>query len=130
MKTYKILPILVLILVSGPLVVRAQEQPVPIWPGLAPGSENKEDKELWTEKKDVSQVYQPDLTIFLPEQAQGPFPAIVVCPGGGYRKLVMEYHPDRIVSKGLPEEFTKFAQDKFREIQEAFDMIRKERRMT
>jgi DnaJ like chaperone protein len=46
-----------------------------------------------------------------------------------YRKLVMEYHPDRIVSKGLPEEFTKFAQDKFREIQEAFDVIRKERGM-
>jgi len=44
-----------------------------------------------------------------------------------YRKLVMEYHPDKIVSKGLPEEFTKFAQDKFREIQEAYDYIRKER---
>jgi DnaJ like chaperone protein len=46
-----------------------------------------------------------------------------------YRKLVMEYHPDRVVSKGLPEEFTKFAQDKFREIQEAFDAIKKERNM-
>jgi len=44
-----------------------------------------------------------------------------------YRKLVMEYHPDKIVSKGLPEEFTKFAQDKFREIQEAYDYIREER---
>jgi len=44
-----------------------------------------------------------------------------------YRKLVMEYHPDKIVSKGLPEEFTKFAQDKFREIQDAYDYIRKER---
>ena len=44
-----------------------------------------------------------------------------------YRKLVMEYHPDKIVSKGLPEEFTKFAQDKFREIQDAYDSIRKER---
>ncbi len=44
-----------------------------------------------------------------------------------YRKLVMEYHPDKIVSKGLPEEFTKFAQDKFREIQEAYDVVKKER---
>ena len=44
-----------------------------------------------------------------------------------YRKLVMEYHPDRIVSKGLPEEFTKFAQEKFREIQNAYDEIKKER---
>ncbi len=44
-----------------------------------------------------------------------------------YRKLVKEFHPDKIVSKGLPQEFTKFAQDKFREIQDAYDYIRKER---
>lgn len=44
-----------------------------------------------------------------------------------YRKLVMEYHPDTIASKGLPEEFTKFAEDKFREIHEAYEAIKKER---
>jgi DnaJ like chaperone protein len=44
-----------------------------------------------------------------------------------YRKLVKEYHPDTIASKGLPEEFTKFAQDKFREIQGAYDSIKQER---
>ncbi|MBA4368184.1 MAG: molecular chaperone DjlA, partial [Desulfobacterium sp.] len=44
-----------------------------------------------------------------------------------YRKLAFEYHPDKIISKGLPEEFNKFANDKFREIQEAYEMIRKER---
>ncbi len=44
-----------------------------------------------------------------------------------YRKLVREYHPDTIASKGLPEEFTKFANDKFREIQEAYEMVKKER---
>jgi len=44
-----------------------------------------------------------------------------------YRKLVKEYHPDMIASKGLPEEFTQLAEDKFREIQEAYTMIRKER---
>jgi len=44
-----------------------------------------------------------------------------------YRKLVSDYHPDKIASKGLPEEFTKFANDKFREIQEAYETIKKER---
>lgn len=44
-----------------------------------------------------------------------------------YRMLVSDYHPDKIASKGLPEEFTKFANDKFREIQEAYDIIKKER---
>ncbi len=44
-----------------------------------------------------------------------------------YRKLVSEYHPDKIESKGLPEEFVKFANDKFKEIQEAYEEISKER---
>lgn len=44
-----------------------------------------------------------------------------------YRKLVSEYHPDKIASKGLPEEFVTFASDKFREIQSAYDDIRKVR---
>ena len=45
-----------------------------------------------------------------------------------YRTLVKEYHPDRIAAKGLPEEFTRFAQDKFREIQTAYESITKARR--
>jgi DnaJ like chaperone protein len=44
-----------------------------------------------------------------------------------YRKLVTEFHPDKIQSKGLPEEFVKFANDKFIKIQEAYDHIKKER---
>lgn len=44
-----------------------------------------------------------------------------------YRHLVSEYHPDKIASKGLPEEFKKVAADKFREIQEAYEAIRAER---
>ncbi|SRR6056297_2057882 len=46
-----------------------------------------------------------------------------------YRKLVRDYHPDTIAAKGLPDEFVKFANDKFREIQEAYDAIRKERNL-
>ena len=44
-----------------------------------------------------------------------------------YKKLVKDYHPDTIASKGLPEEFTKFASQKFREINQAYEEIRKER---
>ena len=44
-----------------------------------------------------------------------------------YSKLVNDFHPDKIASKGLPDEFTKFAADKFREIQEAYDEIKMER---
>ena len=44
-----------------------------------------------------------------------------------YRKLVSEYHPDKISSKGLPEEFLVFASDKFREIQAAYEELRTSR---
>lgn len=46
-----------------------------------------------------------------------------------YKKLVKEFHPDTIISKGLPEEFVKFATERFQEIQYAYDVVRKERRL-
>ncbi len=44
-----------------------------------------------------------------------------------YKKLVKEYHPDTLVSKGLPEELMKQAAERFREVQEAYEQIRKKR---
>lgn len=44
-----------------------------------------------------------------------------------YRQRVQEYHPDKIAANGLPSEFTRFAQDKFREIQEAWERIKEVR---
>ncbi|NLY08062.1 MAG: co-chaperone DjlA [Spirochaetales bacterium] len=44
-----------------------------------------------------------------------------------YHKLSIEYHPDMVASKGLPEEFSKFATEKFKEINAAYQDIRKQR---
>ena len=44
-----------------------------------------------------------------------------------YREKVMEFHPDKIVSKGLPEEFLTFAEEKFKEVNEAYETIKKAR---
>lgn len=44
-----------------------------------------------------------------------------------YRKLAMEHHPDRIVSRGLPPELIKTATKKFSEIQSAYDLVCKEK---
>jgi DnaJ like chaperone protein len=46
-----------------------------------------------------------------------------------YRKMVRDFHPDTIASKGLPDEFITFANDKFVEIQEAYEMVKKERNL-
>jgi DnaJ like chaperone protein len=44
-----------------------------------------------------------------------------------YKKLVKDFHPDAIISKGLPEEFIDFAEKRFREIQGSYEKIRQER---
>ncbi|MFT5209988.1 MAG: DnaJ like chaperone protein [Flavobacterium sp.] len=43
-----------------------------------------------------------------------------------YRKLAMEYHPDRILAKGMSPEFASTAEEKFKEIQNAFDVVEKD----
>lgn len=46
-----------------------------------------------------------------------------------YRKLVSEYHPDKIASKGLPDPFIQFANDKFREVKDAYEKVKARRGM-
>jgi len=43
-----------------------------------------------------------------------------------YRKLAMEFHPDRAQANGMPEEFAETALDKFKEIQHAYDLVEKD----
>lgn len=44
-----------------------------------------------------------------------------------YRKLMNEYHPDKLVSKGLPKEMLEEAKKRAQEIQAAYDLIKSER---
>lgn len=40
-----------------------------------------------------------------------------------YRKLMNQHHPDKLISKGLPEEMLKLATDKTQQIQKAYEKI-------
>ena len=44
-----------------------------------------------------------------------------------YRKLILEYHPDTVAAKGMADEFKEYATKKFRERQEAYETICRER---
>jgi DnaJ like chaperone protein len=44
-----------------------------------------------------------------------------------YRKLAREYHPDVVANKGLGEDFQKFAAEKMRAVNSAYEAIRQER---
>ena len=41
-----------------------------------------------------------------------------------YRRLLRQHHPDKLVSKGLPEEMMKMAAQKTHEIRQAYERIR------
>ncbi|WP_250655498.1 co-chaperone DjlA [Alkalimarinus coralli] len=45
-----------------------------------------------------------------------------------YRRLMSQHHPDKLVSKGLPEEMMKIATEKTREIKAAYDVIKASRK--
>jgi DnaJ like chaperone protein len=44
-----------------------------------------------------------------------------------YRRLISQHHPDKLVSKGLPEEMMKLAAQKTHEIRQAYELITKSR---
>jgi len=44
-----------------------------------------------------------------------------------YRQLVLAHHPDKVIKHGQSKEFTKLANEKFREIQEAYEQVRAEK---
>ncbi len=46
---------------------------------------------------------------------------------GAHRRLVRDYHPDVLQSKGLPEDFTEFASKKLSAINDAWSAVREER---
>lgn len=41
-----------------------------------------------------------------------------------YRKLVKEYHPDKIAAESMPEEYTEFANQKIIEINQAYEYLK------
>jgi DnaJ like chaperone protein len=45
-----------------------------------------------------------------------------------YRKLMSEYHPDKLIGQGMPEDMIKAATERSQEIQAAYDLIKKSRR--
>jgi DnaJ like chaperone protein len=44
-----------------------------------------------------------------------------------YRRLMNQHHPDKLVSRGLPEEMIKLANEKTQQIREAYELIQKSR---
>lgn len=44
-----------------------------------------------------------------------------------YRKLMSQYHPDKLIGQGMPEDMIKMATEQAKDIQLAYDLIKKHR---
>ena len=44
-----------------------------------------------------------------------------------YRKLMSQYHPDKLIGQGMPEDMIAMATEQSKEIQVAYDLIKKSR---
>lgn len=73
----------------------AQNNVVKIWNGMAPGTEGKTNEEK-IENNRIKNVYQPDLTIYLPTDNKEKSSAVLIFPGGGYTHLAFEKEGTKI----------------------------------
>lgn len=82
---------------SGPMI--------PIWPGVAPGSEGQVSPEKWIEGGTpdafhrVTAIHSPSLTLYLPAADKASGTAVIIAPGGGHRYLVVDLEGEFVARK-------------------------------
>jgi len=70
------------------------DQVIELWPNEIPGnitSENFETRSLRNHEVRYRRVCKPSLELYLPDNAQSPTGAVVICPGGGYGGLAYSH---------------------------------------
>lgn len=71
---------------------------LPLWPGVAPGSEGKTGDERVevsaSGERRITNIHRPTITPYLPPRDQATGVAVLVIPGGGHRQLVVTHEGD------------------------------------
>jgi acetyl esterase/lipase len=78
---------------------------IPLYAGVAPGSEGATQKEQWNlifGQKGVRNVTRPTLTPYLPTPGKATGAAVIVAPGGAYMMLAMD-NEGRLVAQWLAD---------------------------
>jgi acetyl esterase/lipase len=93
-KTSKTVFVLTILLLGFAGTIYAQQPVIPLYPGVAPGSENSKQQEATFTAADkqprIRNVVKPTLTAYLPERGKANGTAIIVAPGGGFMHLAVE----------------------------------------
>jgi acetyl esterase/lipase len=78
---------------------------IPIWPGVAPGSENwtEQEQETYTPAEaTVKNVVKPALLAYLPEKSKATGAGVIIAPGGGFQLLAIDVE-GKVVAQWLVE---------------------------
>jgi acetyl esterase/lipase len=70
------------------MTIQPEPDAIPLYQGVAPGSETSDQKEIWTDMSGetwIRNVTRPTLTPFLPKKGTGNGAAVLVIPGGGFQ---------------------------------------------
>jgi acetyl esterase/lipase len=81
-----------------PLVVLASfataQQEIPLWPNGAPGFESRRSEPIFAKDYYIRNIHNPSITVYLPPKEKASGAAVVICPGGGQRLLVLNAEGD------------------------------------
>jgi acetyl esterase/lipase len=94
MKTFAYAALLICSLGLSALAFADEPPTLDVWPGNPPG-EKIAGSEQW-QGKHVTHVSKPTLEIFRPEKDKDTGVSVIVCPGGGYKSLMMDYEGEDV----------------------------------
>lgn len=86
-----------LIILSSVSLAAEAPQTLNVWPGKAPGDSSQIAREQWHGKA-VTNVTEPTLAIYRPAKEKDTGVAVIVCPGGGYKQLMMSYEGEDVAN--------------------------------
>jgi acetyl esterase/lipase len=75
---------------------------IPLWKNGAPGFENRKNEPEEARDYWVKNIHNPSVTVFLPPAGTSNGTAVLICPGGGHRLLVITaegYDPAKYLNK-------------------------------
>jgi acetyl esterase/lipase len=88
MKYLKLLHKAIIFLLLSSYTANAQTV-IPLWPKGAPGFEDRRNEPERAKDYWVRNIHNPTLTVYAPPAGKANGAAVVVCPGGGHRLLVI-----------------------------------------
>ncbi len=75
---------------------------IPLWKNGAPGFENRKDEPEQAKDYWVKNIHNPSITVFFPPAGTANGTAVLICPGGGHRLLVITaegFEPAKYLNK-------------------------------